>query len=267
MDFNSTLTQLKEKTLKTLLTSLWTGIRLEPLRKKYSISMFDFFDYVELVARLTQNYKSPLIGWDDELLPPAAKNISSFTEFNDLKTWLSYKNLTNPSLLFYSLVDPVVPPATNILSVQDQLPANINVLPMNKGMHCTVPANYNEAFMATLVNDFLTTKNTYNKEPKAIWQKSFSYKNSDIKNLKIIDLTITAEAKLSAKIKNVSPFSRWQTEIEIPSSAIDMYFDPQIWNRHLKKSLLKWLEAHSQFRYEDNKLKEQILLQINLDRD
>jgi hypothetical protein len=247
MDFNNTLLQLKQKTFKTILTSLWTGMRLEPLRKKYSISMFEFFDYYGLVEHLTKNYKEPLIGWDDELLPIEAKNISSFFAFNDLNKWLSFRNLTNPSLLFYSLTDPVVPPTTNILSLKDQLPENISILPMTKGFHCSVPANYNEAFMATFINSFLNTKGQTALEQKIVWQQKINSEKSELENLKIVNIQLTKDENLFIEIKNDSLFSSWQTKVEIPHSAIDMYFNSQIWNRHLKKSLMNWLEAHTQF--------------------
>lgn len=263
MDFNNTLVQLKQKTFKTLLTSLWTGMRLEPLRKKYSISMFEFFDYYGLVEHLTNNYKAPLIGWDDELLPIEAKNLNSFFAFNDLNKWLSFKNLNNPSLLFYSLIDPVVPPTTNILSLKDQLPEKISILPMAKGIHCSVPANYNEAFMATFINNFLATKGQTASEQKIIWQQKIKSEKSDqleLENLKITNIHLTKDNNLTIEIKNDSFLSVRFIEIEIPYSAVDMYFNSQIWNRHLKKSLMNWLEAHTQF--EKNKLNNEVTFQI-----
>jgi pimeloyl-ACP methyl ester carboxylesterase len=256
MNFNSTLENLKDKSIKSILTSFWTGMRLEPLRKKYSISIIEFLDYFNLVDRLTQNYKIPLMGWDDELLPAMAKSISSFTEFNDFNNWLSYKNLTNPSLLFYSLRDTLVPPESNVLAVKDQLPENVRVLPMPKGFHCSVPVNYNEAFISTLINSFLETKSdhkiTANTESnsetmKTIWQLPLSYGKTDIENLRISDIQISDNENLIVEIKNRSPFSGWHSKIEVPATSIDMYFAKGIWNRHLRISLKKWLEAHSQF--------------------
>jgi hypothetical protein len=174
------------------------------------------------------------------------------------------------------------------LAVKNQIPPNVDILPMTKGFHCAVPVNYNEAFMSTLVNSFFTSSDTsasidasgskgsIEKEPnlssensqnsviqKTIWQSTFNYSNSDIENLKIVDIKIANIKYLTVEIRNQSFFSNWKTEIEVPSTAIDMYFDHEIWDHNLKMSLMKWLEAHTQFIYNPENGSQNLIFQID----
>lgn len=261
IDFYKTMQNHGDNNLYRFLSKYWTWKRLQPLRQKFNVHWRDFFQKENSwLSPWKSKYHQPLVGWpnilfDNEIIKnlntKIQNNYLTFEELNTWEYWLN-KNLNqdisvNPSLVLYTETDPVVPPLVNILNPDHKLD-HATALALPKGFHCSIPVNYNEAFMSTFVNEFLMSSTEDKKEHLPHWTQKIKLAStfSGLPNpiFQISDITSVSEKNITLDISEKTGIIVQHLKIEIPRSEIDFDWSNEEYNNSLKRTLLRWLNSH-----------------------
>ncbi len=262
INYDETKKNLNSSLLSSWANQYWNWMRLEPLRNKNNIRFSEFFKGDNWLQNITYpndtlyfenllNFISSVLHKDIQKTKPNNKSdlLTKLYDFAKNKKYNSsmtlfetLKNISQPylqSLVFYTDVDPIVPPQLNILNSGDFFEKSI-VLKLNKGVHCSVPVNYNHSFFSKIINGYLNPNlnSILNSNKKPITNSSLlRLKNLLNSNYKITNIYFLTLSEIKVELQKQNWLGSYDIQnLKLNKSDLDFEWSPDdIYKSQLKK--------------------------------
>lgn len=239
INLEQTYLRQNQNVLSGFFVKKWFEARLAPLRTELGLKDSETIgDYMNLKIH---DYLTPSSPWPLSGLPlPGAPN--PFWNWNNFWSWMPKYNYSNTFILWND-VDPVVPPSVNseLLLTNPDVPKS-SLLKLPRGLHCSLPASYQWAFISTTLRGFLEPS-LIGTEDK-IWSQSF-FPSASIRAVNIQKLEVNHQHfKVEVFIRFKNPLLPPHTQsVKVPTAISDQAWVLPDFNKTLHDSILRELTS------------------------